>query len=259
MIVLEAKKLTKVYGEKGTGAVHQALTDFDLTIQQGEFIGIMGPSGSGKTTLLQILGTIDRPTRGDILIAGKNVAKMKDNELADFRRKQLGFIFQEFHLLDALTIQENILVPLVLEKRSVAEMERRVQELANYLGIQKVLSHRPYEVSGGQRQRAAAARALIHSPALILADEPTGNLDSKSAKSLMESLSNLNKKEKATILTVTHDPFTASYCDRVIFIKDGQLFTEIRRGQTRQAFYRHIMEVTAALGGESYELTQSSY
>ncbi|SFI88520.1 ABC transporter ATP-binding protein [Thermoflavimicrobium dichotomicum] len=259
MIILEAKNLSKIYGQKSKGVTYQALTDLYLTIHQGEFVGIMGPSGSGKTTLLQILGTIDRPTSGEIWIEGQNVANMSDDELADFRRKRLGFIFQEFYLLDALTLKENILVPLVLEKRPIAEMEQRVNELAKYLGIDQVLSHRPYEVSGGQRQRAAAARALVHSPALILADEPTGNLDSKSAKSLMESLVQLNKKEQSTILTVTHDPFTASYCDRVIFIKDGKVFTEIRRGESRQAFFQQIMQVTTALGGESYELAKSRF
>lgn len=258
MKILEAKQVTKIYGREGQGATHQALTQFDLTVEQGEFVGIMGPSGSGKTTLLQLLGTIDRATSGQIWIAGQDVAQMNDQELADFRRTRLGFIFQEFHLLDSLTLKENILIPLVLEKRSVAEMEKRVDELAEYLGIHDVLDHRPYEVSGGQKQRAAAARALVHTPALILADEPTGNLDSTSAKALMESLAGLNEEEKATILTVTHDPFTASYCKRVIFIKDGRFFTEIRRGSSRQSFFEQIMHVTTALGGESYELTQSS-
>ncbi len=253
MMILRAKKLTKIYGQHTKGAVHKALDQFDLEVAQGEFVGIMGPSGSGKTTLLQLLGTIDRPTSGEIWIGGENVVNMKPEQLADFRRRQLGFIFQDFHLLDALTLKENILVPLVLERKPLSLMERRVNELAGLLGIQEVLSHRPYEVSGGQKQRAAAARAIIHSPALILADEPTGNLDSKSAKSMMEALTSLNEKEKATILMVTHDPLMASYCRRVLFIKDGKLFNEIHRGEDRQGFFQRIMQVMSALGGESYD------
>ena len=169
-----------------------------------------------------------------------------------FRRKQLGFIFQEYHLLDALTLKENIIVPLVLEKRPVSEIERRVSELADRLGIDQILNHYPYEVSGGQKQRTAAARALIHQPDLILADEPTGNLDSKSAKALMESLVLFNQMEQATIMIVTHDPFTASYCDRVIFIKDGKFFNEIRSGQDRSSFFRQILRVLSRFGGESF-------
>lgn len=254
MSVLIAKQLTKIYGQKSS-SLQKALNQFDLTIERGEFVGIMGPSGSGKTTLLQLLGTIDRPTSGEIVIQGTEVSKMKGKELAKFRRKHLGFIFQDFHLLDALSIKENILIPLVMEKYPVEEMEERLTQLAERLEIDQVLDHRPYEVSGGQKQRAAAARALIHRPDLILADEPTGNLDSKSAKSLMESLVELNRTEQATILTVTHDPFTASYCHRVIFIKDGQLFHEIRSDGNRQAFFQRVMQVLSRLGGESYEFT----
>lgn len=258
MPVLEVKQLSKIYGQK-SGAFHKALNQFDLTIEQGEFVGVMGPSGSGKTTLLQLIGTIDRPTAGEIMIRGRDVSAMKSKELATFRRKHLGFIFQDYHLLNALTLKENIMVPLVLEKRPVTEIEARLHELADRLGIDQILNHYPYEVSGGQKQRTAAARALIHQPDLILADEPTGNLDSKSAKALMESLVQLNQTEQATIMTVTHDPFTASYCNRVIFIKDGKFFNQIRRGEDRQAFFQQIMQVLSRLGGESYEFTNDRF
>lgn len=252
MVVLEAKKLTKIYHQK-FGIPHKALDQFDLTIHQSEFVGVMGPSGSGKTTLLQLLGTIEQPTSGEIFIRGKDRTLMKRNELSTFRRRHLGFLFQDFHLLDSLTLKENITIPLVLEKRSVMMIESRVNELAQRLGIEGVLDHYPYEVSGGQKQRAAAARAIIHQPDLLLADEPTGNLDSKSAKELMESLTQLNEDEKATIIVVTHDPFTASYCHRVIFIKDGKFFNEIRRGEDRRVFFQQILQVLSKLGGESYE------
>ncbi|WP_124726843.1 ABC transporter ATP-binding protein [Staphylospora marina] len=257
MNVLEARKLTKIYGQHSKGAVHKALDQLDLVVTQGEFVGIMGPSGSGKTTLLQLLGTIDRPTSGEIWINGHNVLEMNQKEIAHFRRRQLGFIFQDFHLLDALTIKENIILPLVLERKPLSEMEQRLNRLVDHLGIRSILSHRPYEVSGGQKQRAAAARAIIHSPALILADEPTGNLDSKSAKSLMEALVGLNQKERATIVMVTHDPVTASYCHRVIFIKDGKRLNEIRRGEDRRTFFQQIIHVMSALGGDSYEFAFS--
>ena len=256
MPVLEVKQLSKVYGQKG-GAYHKALREFDLTIEEGEFVGVMGPSGSGKTTLLQLIGTIDQATSGEIYIRGKDVTAMKSKELAAFRRKHLGFIFQDYHLLNSLTLKENIMVPLILEKRPVDEMEARLSLLAERLGIDQVLHHYPYEVSGGQKQRAAAARSLIHQPDLILADEPTGNLDSKAAKALMESLVQLNQSEQTTIMTVTHDPFTASYCSRVIFIKDGKFFNQIQRGEDRQVFFQQIMQVLSRLGGESYELANA--
>lgn len=256
MPVLEVKQLTKIYGQKW-GAYQQALSEFDLSIDEGEFVGIMGPSGSGKTTLLQLVGTIDQPTSGMIMLRGQDVTKMNSKELAAFRRKHLGFIFQDYHLLNSLTLKENIMVPLILEQKSVAEIEKRLNDLAERLGIDQVLHHYPYEVSGGQKQRAAAARALIHQPDLILADEPTGNLDSKAAKSLMESLVQLNQAEKATIMVVTHDPFTASYCHRVIFIKDGKLFYQIHRGEDRQKFFQRILQVLSRLGGESYEFADT--
>jgi ABC-type lipoprotein export system ATPase subunit len=251
--VLEAKGLTKIYGgQKGTVAV-RALDGLNLTVEPGEFVGIMGPSGSGKTTLLQLLGTIDRPTSGDVMVEGQSLSALKGNDLAIFRRRRLGFIFQEFNLLDSLTLKENILLPLALEKRPVAEIEAKVEAIARRLGIREVLAHYPYEVSGGQKQRAAAARALIHSPALVLADEPTGNLDSRAARALMEALEGLNGQEQATILMVTHDPVSASYCRRILFIKDGRLHTELRRGPDRNQFFQRILDVVAAMGGDPHD------
>lgn len=254
MSVLHTRHLTKIYGgQKGTVAV-KALDAFNLTIEKGEFVGIMGPSGSGKTTLLQLLGTIDTPTSGEVTVNGQPLTRIKGNDLALFRRRHLGFIFQEFNLLDALTIKENIMIPLVLERRPVEEIEAKVLAISRRMGIAEVLSHYPYEVSGGQKQRAAAARALVHSPALVLADEPTGNLDSKSAKALMESLESLNAQEQATILMVTHDPVSASYCRRIVVIKDGKLFTELRRGSDRPKFFHQILDVLSAMGGDQYDL-----
>lgn len=254
MPVLHAQNLTKIYGgQKGTVAV-KALDAFSLSIEKGEFVGIMGPSGSGKTTLLQLLGTIDAPTSGEVTVNGQPLTRIKGNELALFRRRHLGFIFQDYNLLDALTIKENIMIPLVLERRPVPEIEAKVAAISQRMGIAEVLTHYPYEVSGGQKQRAAAARALIHSPALILADEPTGNLDSKSAKALMESLESLREQEQATILMVTHDPVSASYCRRIVVIKDGKLFTELRRGSDRPKFFHQILDVLSAMGGDQYDV-----
>lgn len=224
MKVLETKKLCKTYySNKGT-LNYQALTDFDINVDKGEFVGIMGPSGSGKTTLLNLLATIDNPTQGEMMINGIQPKTLKDQELALFRRRELGFVFQDFNLLDTLTIRENILLPLALDKVKLSEMENRLDELADTLQIKHILDHRTYEVSGGQQQRAACARAIIHNPALILADEPTGNLDSKSAKQVMNTLAQLNEEKEATILLVTHDATAASFCKRIVFIKDGRFF-----------------------------------
>ncbi|MEV3224076.1 ABC transporter ATP-binding protein [Paenibacillus larvae] len=246
--VLKAEGISKIYSTRGR-MTYKALDDIHLEIQQGEFLGIMGPSGSGKTTLLNILSTIDKPTSGHVLINGLNSVGLKNKELALFRRRELGFIFQDFNLIDTLSIKENILLPLVLDKVPVKEMETRVHHFADVLGISHILHKRTYEVSGGQKQRTAIARAMIHRPALLFADELTGNLDSKSAKDVMEQLRDLNERMGATILMVTHDPFAASYCKRVIFIKDGRLFTELRRGANRQAFYQQILDSLSVLGG----------
>lgn len=254
MTVLKATNLTKIYGgQKGTVPV-KALDGFQLHVEEGEFVGIMGPSGSGKTTLLQLIGTIDRPTSGEITIRDQPLARLTGDALALFRRRQLGFIFQDVNLLDALTLKENIILPLVLESTPLADIEQRVERIAGQLHLQAELHRYPAEVSGGQMQRAAAARALIHQPALVLADEPTGNLDSKAAQSLMQALSGLNESQSTTILMVTHDPVSASYCRRILFIKDGRPFTEIRRGADRSHFFQQILDVLATMGGESYDL-----
>jgi putative ABC transport system ATP-binding protein len=252
---LEAKQLTKIYGGGGN-ASHRALDGFDL-VEAGEFVGIMGPSGSGKTTLLHLVGTLDVPTSGEIRIGGQEVTRLRGEELFRFRRRHLGFVFQDFQLLEALTLRENILLPTVLEKQPPEEMTdqlKRLDMLAERLQITNVLNRRPPEVSGGQKQRAATARALIHRPTLLLADEPTGNLDSAARRVLLTAFSDINRSEGTTIIMVTHDPVSASYCDRVLMIQDGRLFTEIRRGADQRAFFRHILAVMAAWGGESLAL-----
>lgn len=250
MAVLKTDSLCKTYGSKNGNAVYKALDQVQLEVQEGEFVGVMGPSGSGKTTLLNLLATIDKPTSGHIEINGTNPNKLNNRQLALFRRKQLGFIFQDFNLLETLSLKENIILPLVLENVKVSEIERRLQEVAEMLNIVPLLDKRTYEVSGGQQQRAAIARAMIHRPALLLADELTGNLDSKAAKDVMESLKDMNEERGATILMVTHDPFAASYCKRIVFIKDGRLFNEIRRGSNRAAFFQQILDALSYLGGD---------
>jgi len=256
MSVLKAQGLTKVYGSKGK-MLYRALSDIDLDIQKGEFVGVMGPSGSGKTTLLNILATIDKATSGKVEIGGVDPAVLDDRKLALFRRRELGFIFQDFNLLDTLSIKENIILPLVLDNTSIKEIEKRLRQSADLLGIGAILDKRTYEVSGGQKQRAAIARAMIHQPAILLADELTGNLDSKAAKDVMDSLKDLNEQVGATIMMVTHDPFAASYCKRIVFIKDGAFFSEIRRGTNRQAFFQQILDSLSVLGGNFDELSTS--
>lgn len=246
--ILRTEGLGKIYGSKGN-VTFKALENIDLSVQEGEFVGIMGPSGSGKTTLLNLLATIDKPTSGTIEIGGTNPTRLSERDIALFRRRQLGFVFQDFNLLDTLSIQENIILPLVLEGVSPKEIENKLRPLAEWLGIAGILGKRVYEVSGGQKQRAAIARAVIHQPSLLLADELTGNLDSKSAKDVMEALQDLNERLGATVLMVTHDPFSASYCRRVLFIKDGRMFSEIRRGANRQAFFQQILDALSVLGG----------
>lgn len=254
MTVLTANNLTKVYGGMRGSVPVKALDSFQLHVEEGEFVGIMGPSGSGKTTLLQLLGTIDKPTSGEVIIRDQKLSRLNGDALAIFRRRQLGFIFQDFNLLDALTLKENIILPLVLEGMPLAMIEERVSAVAGQLGLQGELNRYPAEVSGGQKQRAAAARALVHRPALVLADEPTGNLDSRAAQSLMAALSSLNETQGTTIFMVTHDPVSASYCRRILFIKDGRLFNEIRRGTDPRHFFQQILDVLATMGGESYDL-----
>lgn len=254
MAVLEVKNLKRVYASKHGGNISKALDDINFQVEMGEFVGIMGPSGAGKSTLLNIIATIDKATSGEVRIGGHNISQIKGDELAMFRREKLGFIFQDYNLLDTMTFRENIALPLVLAKEEPKQIEEKVQDIAKALGISQLLSKYPYEVSGGQRQRASAARAIISNPELILADEPTGALDSKAAADLLGCLEDLNEKRKATILLVTHDAFTASYCKRILFIKDGNLFTEIDRGGSRKEFFDKILSVLAILGGDHREL-----
>ncbi len=248
MDILEVKAVRKIYGSKGK-ITTTALDDITFSMEEGEFLGIMGPSGSGKTTLLNVLSTIDTPSSGEIKINGTNVIKMKEKEMSVFRGENLGFIFQDYNLIDSLTLKDNIILPLTLRANKVKDIEERVSLISKTLGITEILNKYPYEVSGGQKQRAAAARAIITKPKLILADEPTGALDSKSAKVLLEAISKLNKENKATILMVTHDPLSASFCDRVIFIKDGSLFTELRTNGERKELYNKVLKVLSTIGG----------
>lgn len=250
MSILKANNITKIYGGKKGGISVKALDRFGINIEKGEFVGVMGPSGSGKTTLLNILATIDSPSAGELLINGVNPTALDEKKLAQFRRKELGFIFQDFNLLDTLSVKENIILPLVLERAKVSEIEKKLEDIAGLLNIKDILHKRPYEISGGQQQRTACARALIHDPAIILADEPTGNLDSKASQNLMDSLMELNEKRGATILMVTHDPFAASFCKRIVMIKDGRHFTEIVKGGSRQVFFKEILDSLSMLGGD---------
>lgn len=250
MEICSVRNLGKIY----TGMVsYEALSNIDLSINQGEFVGIMGPSGSGKTTLLNMISTIDKPTSGEIRIGGEDPYKLSPDKLALFRRRELGFVFQSFNLLNTLTVKENILLPLTLDGVDIKEMNARVEILASKLDITSILDKRTYEISGGQAQRTAIARALIHQPKLLLADEPTGNLDSKSARDVMEILEKQSREDQATMMLVTHDPVAASYCSRVIFIKDGQLFNEIYYGDNRASFYQKIINVLSLLGGNGHE------
>ncbi|QDX95327.1 ABC transporter ATP-binding protein [Brevibacillus laterosporus] len=252
MDIVKARALSKIYQGKIS---YEALSNIDLTIQEGEFVGIMGPSGSGKTTLLNMVSTIDSPTSGEVLINNQNPHLLSPDQLALFRRRELGFVFQSFNLLNTLTVKENILLPLTLDGTSLDTMNHKVAAIADKLGITPILNKRTYEISGGQAQRTAIARAMIHQPKLLLADEPTGNLDSKAARDVMQLLSTYNKNDQTTMMLVTHDALAASYCNRVVFIKDGKLFNEVYRGDNRQAFYQKIMNVLSLLGGEAHDFS----
>ena len=246
---LEIKNLKKYYGTKNN--ITKAVNDLSLEVEEGEFVAIMGASGSGKTTLLNCISTIDEVTSGHIFIDGKDITELKEKELASFRRENLGFIFQDFNLLDTLTISENISLVLIINKEDVNKVDKKVSDIAEKLGIEEILNKYPYEVSGGQKQRCACARALINKPNLILADEPTGALDSKSSRMLLETMDEMNEKLNATILMVTHDSFSASFCKRVLFLKDGKIFNEIRRGEKpRKEFFNEILDVLTLLGGD---------
>ena len=248
--LLELKNVTKYYGSGD--AVSKALCGVSFTMERGEFTAIMGASGSGKSTLLNVIATIDRPSSGSILLEGTDVAGMREQELAAFRRDRLGFIFQESNLLDTLTVGENIVLPLNLQKRPLRETRDRLREAAESLEITEQFGKFPRQLSGGQRQRAACARALITRPALILADEPTGALDSANSKALMQTFTVMNRELGSTILMVTHDAVVGSYASRVLFLKDGRIWNELYRGdRSRQAMYHEILNTMAVLGGEA--------
>ena len=248
--ILQVQHIEKYYGNKGN--VTKAVNDISFNVESGEYIGIMGASGSGKTTILNCISTIDTVTSGHILINGQDITSLNSRNLAKFRREELGFIFQDFNLLDTLTAFENIALALTIIKAPVNDIHNRVREVAEKLMITGVLDKYPYQLSGGEKQRVASARAIITKPSLILADEPTGALDSKSSRMLLESFDTLNKEMNATILMVTHDAFTASYCKRIIFIKDGKIFNEFVRGNdSRKEFFNRIIEVVTLLGGDN--------
>ncbi|MDF2651184.1 MAG: bacitracin transporter ATP-binding protein [Paenibacillus sp.] len=243
--IIQTNNLSKSYGKT------QVLKNIDLTIEQGEFTAIMGPSGSGKTTLLNTLSTIDTFNGGDVRIEGRSLLDLKKKDLREFRQKRIGFIFQDYNLLDTLTVRENILLPLSLQKTPVAEMEQRLAKLVEALNIESILQHYPSEVSGGQKQRTAAARALITNPAIVFADEPTGSLDSRSATQLLEQIHLLNQTFNTTVLLITHDPYAASYCRRVIFLRDGKIVNEMFKGeQTEKEFFDRILTIQSAIGGD---------
>lgn len=247
--ILKIDKIEKYYGNRSS--LTKAINNISFEVEKGEFVAIMGASGSGKTTLLNCISTIDKVTAGHIYVSGEDITKLKGNSLNKFRREELGFIFQDFNLLDTLTAYENIALALSIQNVNEHEIDERIQKVAKELNIKDILRKYPYQMSGGQKQRVASARAIITNPKLILADEPTGALDSKSSKMLLERFNYLNEELKATILMVTHDAFTASYATRVIFIKDGKIFNEINRGDdSRKEFFDKIIDVVTLLGGD---------
>lgn len=247
--LLKIEHIVKYYGNKSS--LTKAINDISLTVEKGEFVAIMGASGSGKTTLLNCIATIDKVTSGQIIVNGVNVTSLKGNKLANFRRDQLGFIFQDFNLLDTLTAYDNIALALQIQNCKPNLIQSKVMEVAKQLNIEQVLNKYPYQMSGGQKQRVASARAIITNPSLIVADEPTGALDSKNAGMLLESFDCLNRDIQATILMVTHDAFSASYANRVIFIRDGEVFNELRKGSdSRKQFFDKIIDVVSLLGGD---------
>lgn len=252
MTILVARKVRKTYGKRALQ--QEVLKGVDLEVEKGEFVGIMGASGSGKTTLLNVLCSIDRVTDGTVQINGHDLHNMKERELAKFRRDELGFIFQDYNLLDTLTVKENILLPLAVSRIPKAVAEARFQELVSILGIESLAMKYPNEISGGQKQRTSVARALISQPSLVFADEPTGALDSKSAMALLENLVLINKTQQSTIMMVTHDAVAASFCSRVLFLQDGQIYTELYKGdKTRQQFFQQILQTQSILGGDGDE------
>ncbi|MDY8163935.1 ABC transporter ATP-binding protein [Bacillus thuringiensis] len=247
--ILSVEKIEKYYGNKDN--VTKAIDNISFKVDEGEFVGIMGPSGSGKTTLLNCISTIDNVTTGKITINNSDITRLKSKSLDKFRQNELGFVFQDFNLLDTLTAYENIALALTIKGEASSKIDGKIQAVAKYLDIEQVLSKYPYQISGGQKQRVASARAIVTDPSLVLADEPTGSLDSKSARLLLERFESLNRDLKATILMVTHDAFTASYARRILFIKDGKIFIELVRGNdSRKEFFTKIIEVITLLGGD---------
>lgn len=251
-IALETKDLKKTYGSKGVAFT--ALDGIDMRVGKGEFLGIMGPSGAGKTTLLNLVSTVDRPSSGSIFFEEMDLVRLKDSELSKFRRNKIGFIFQDFNLLDNMTVEDNIALPLALSKVNHIEIKAKVQELSEFFGLENHLKKYPYQLSGGQKQRAAATRALITSPSVIFADEPTGALDSKSAAELLQCLTKMNDKYNTTVMMVTHDAFAASYCNRILFIKDGKIHAKLDKSESRKDFFYRILDLLGAMGGATHEL-----
>lgn len=247
--VLKIEHLKKYYGNSNN--ITKAVDDITFNIKEGEFVAIMGASGSGKTTLLNTIAAIDNVTSGHIYVGGIDITTLKEKDVANFRKDNLGFVFQDFNLLDTLSIGENIAMSLVINGENPEVVDKKVNDIAKKLGIESILEKFPYEVSGGQKQRAACARALINKPKLILADEPTGALDSKSSRMLLETMEEMNEKLNATIMMVTHDAFSASFCERILFLKDGKIFNEIYKGdKTRKEFFNEILDVLTLLGGD---------
>ncbi|UWD47676.1 ABC transporter ATP-binding protein [Clostridioides difficile] len=246
MNILSIKNISKTYHGK---IPYKALDRINLNIEKGEFVAIMGPSGSGKSTLLNIISTVDKQSEGQVILNGQDTSKLEGEKLAEFRRKQLGFVFQNFNLIDTLTVGENIMLPLTLDGKNVKKMNKETKNISEFLGIDKILDRRTYEISGGQAQRCAIARAIINKPSLLLADEPTGNLDSKSTDDVLELFTKINKEQNVTTLMVTHEAYSASHSDRVVFIKDGCIYTEIKKSGTNSSFYNKILSVMSQIGG----------
>ncbi len=249
-MILKVTNLEKVYKGKVS---FKALNNINMEVQEGEFVAIMGPSGSGKSTFLNTISTIDKPTGGSVMIAGKNPYKMNDAGLSTFRRKELGFVFQQFNLINTLTVGENIMLPLTLDKVPLDEMSKKLIEISSFLGISNLLGKRTYEISGGQAQRVAIARAVINGPSILLADEPTGNLDSKAAKDVMKLFKKLNESMKVTIIMVTHDPNIAAYCDKTYIIKDGNIYQEIINRNDEKTYRKEILNTMSMLGGDEID------
>ena len=252
LTILEVKQLSKIYGSKNVA--QEVLKDINLSVDEGEFISIMGPSGSGKTTLLNVLSSIDYMTKGSIILNGKQLEKLSNKQLSEIRKKDIGFIFQDYNILHTLTVKENIMLPLSVQKVGKEEMNRRYNRIVEALNISDISDKYPSEISGGQRQRTSAARAFITYPKIIFADEPTGALDSKNTRDLLTRFEKINKIYDVTIIMVTHDPLAASFSNRVVMLKDGLTFTEIYQGQdNKQLFYEEILRAQSILGGKIYE------